>query len=148
MNNRPVASRLETNLKMISELFPNDKTVKIRRFSLPEKKGTGCGLVYIDGMANDLIINQNIIGPILKSRGSAPEKGDALLRYISEQVLFDDDIGWRHCWIPCSAETPFCLWTGAPEGFVLPQKTGLCVLLKSQTGKRSFRDLTRVLRSL
>lgn len=127
MNNRPVASRLETNLKMISELFPNDKTLKIRRFSLPEKKGTGCGLVYIDGMANDLIINQNIIGPILKSRGSAPEKGDELLRYISEQVLFDDDIVIEHR-MEALLDTMLC---GDAILFVDGCTGGLCLAAKN-----------------
>ena len=94
-NNLPVSSSLETNLKYISDLFKGDKTVKIRRFSSPSVPGLRAGVIFIDGLSNDIIINQNIIAPLVCFSGaSSLPSGEGLIKAVSEYILFGDDISF------------------------------------------------------
>ena len=94
-NNLPVSSSLETNLKYISDLFKGDKTVKIRRFSSPSVPGLRAGVIFIDGLSNDIIINQNIIAPLVCFSGaSSLPPGEGLIKAVSEYILFGDDISF------------------------------------------------------
>ncbi len=91
----PVSSSLEDNLKYISDTFNGDKTVKIRRFSSPAVPELKAGVVFIDGLSNDLIINQNIIAPLVRFSGTldiAPD--ESVIKAVSENILFGDDISF------------------------------------------------------
>ena len=93
--NIPVSSSLEANLKRISDIFNGDKTIKIRRFSSPAVPDLRAGVVFVDGLSNDLIINQNIIAPLVRFSGelhAAP--GESLIKAVSENILFGDDISF------------------------------------------------------
>ncbi len=89
----PVSTSLETNLKYISDTFNGDKTIKIRRFSSPSNPSLRAGVIFVDGLSNDLIINQNIIAPLVKCSIISPVITDEnILNIISENILFGDDI--------------------------------------------------------
>lgn len=90
-----VSPSLEKNLKLVSDTFSGDKTIKIRRFSSPAVPALKAGVVFIDGLSNDLIINQNIIAPLVRFGGGlAPAPGESLIRAVSESILFGDDISF------------------------------------------------------
>jgi spore germination protein KA len=93
--NNSVSTSLETNLTYISDTFGSDKTVKIRRFSPQGSQTLKAGLVFIDGLASDLIINQNIIAPVVCFRGDdIPASGSELIKTVTENILFCDDIAY------------------------------------------------------
>lgn len=92
-NLNKISFSLEKNLSFIANTFGNDKTIKIRRFSSVKNRSLKAGAVFIDGLANDLIINQNIIAPLIRfSQGSSFFDEKDLIKSIGENVIFGDDI--------------------------------------------------------
>ena len=63
-SNIKLANSLNENINMIKNIFINDSTVVYRELSVGKSSSIKCMLIYIDGMANSQIINENIIKPI------------------------------------------------------------------------------------
>ncbi|MBU3146650.1 spore germination protein [Clostridium sp. CF012] len=66
-SNIKLVSSLDENINIIKNIFTNDTTVVYRSLSVGKPNVTTCMLIYIDGMANTQLINENIIKPILLS---------------------------------------------------------------------------------
>ncbi|MBW9157409.1 spore germination protein [Clostridium tagluense] len=66
-SNIKLITSLDENIKIIKNIFTNDTTVVYRALSIGRPNITKCMLIYIDGMANTQLINENIIKPILLS---------------------------------------------------------------------------------
>ena len=66
-SNIKLVNSLDENIKIIKNIFINDKTIVYRELSVGKPASTKCMLIYIDGMANTQLINENIIKPILLS---------------------------------------------------------------------------------
>jgi len=66
-SNINLVTSLDDNIKMIKNIFINDATLVYRSLTVGKSTSIKCMLVYIDGMANSQIINENIIKPILLS---------------------------------------------------------------------------------
>ncbi|MBU3127815.1 spore germination protein [Clostridium tagluense] len=66
-SNIKLVTSLDENIKIIKNIFTNDTTVVYRALSVGRPNITKCMLIYIDGMANTQLINENIIKPILLS---------------------------------------------------------------------------------
>lgn len=66
-SNIKLASSLKENIDIIKKIFINDITIVYRELYIGKAANTKCMLIYIDGMANSQIINENIIKPILLS---------------------------------------------------------------------------------
>ncbi|MGH4123381.1 MAG: spore germination protein [Clostridium sp.] len=66
-SNIKLVTSLDENINIIKNIFTNDTTVVYRVLSVGRPNITKCMLIYIDGMANTQLINDNIIKPILLS---------------------------------------------------------------------------------
>ncbi|GCD10819.1 spore germination protein [Clostridium tagluense] len=66
-SNIKLVTSLDENINIIKNIFTNDITVVYRLLSVGRPNITKCMLIYIDGMANTQLINENIIKPILLS---------------------------------------------------------------------------------
>ena len=66
-SNIKLVSSLNENINIIKNIFINDVTIIYRELSLGKPVVIKCMLIYIDGMANSRIINEDIIKPLLSS---------------------------------------------------------------------------------
>ncbi len=72
-NNKPVVTAknwklsksLEENIKMFQEIFNKDDVIEYREFEGKDSLIIKCCLIFVDGMVNKEIINENIIYPIV-----------------------------------------------------------------------------------
>lgn len=94
--NHFVKTSLETNLKYFSDTFKGDKTIKIRRISSRSESPIKAGIIFVDGLVNDLIINQNIIAPIITYTGDAEHDSDSLFSTVTDNIIFGDDISFTN----------------------------------------------------
>ena len=58
---------LEKNITIFKELFKNDDTLIVRCFENQNNNNIKCSILFIDGMVNSTIVNENIIKPIVLS---------------------------------------------------------------------------------
>lgn len=88
-----ISLSLEKNLSFIHETFGEDKTIKIRRFSPAGNPLLKAGAVFVDGLSNDIIINQNIIAPLIRFKpNESLQSGSDFIKNIGENILFGDDL--------------------------------------------------------
>ena len=58
---------IEKNITLFKELFKNDDTLIVRCFENQNDNNIKCSILFIDGMVNSTIVNENIIKPIVLS---------------------------------------------------------------------------------
>ena len=66
-HNTELVKSLDNNISFFTNIFKNDQTLIIREFQNKHLKAAQCCIIYIDGMVNTEIINENIIQPILRN---------------------------------------------------------------------------------
>jgi spore germination protein KA len=81
LESQRLTKTLEENIKLFNNIFLNDETLVVRKFQNKYLKSAKCCIIYIDGMVNTEILNENIIKPIL---------GNNLKEEISEKSLLDE----------------------------------------------------------
>lgn len=81
---------LEDNIAQFHNIFGQDTTIKFRKFENQKNPKVKCCLLFVDGMINNILINEHIIEPILLNP-QISEKSN-LLDTLSEKVLFTNDI--------------------------------------------------------
>jgi len=64
-SNIKLVNSLDENIKMIKNIFINDKTIVYRELSFGKPNSSKCMVIYINGMADKEVISDNIIKPIL-----------------------------------------------------------------------------------
>lgn len=89
-SNIKLVSSLNENINIIKNIFINDTTIVYRELSIGKPVSTKCMLIYIDGMANSQIINENIIKPILLSDISYVNNSK-IMDILMEKVLLTGD---------------------------------------------------------
>jgi len=89
-SNIKLVSSLNENINIIKNIFINDTTIIYRELSVGKLAGTMCMLIYIDGMANSQIINENIIKPILLSEISYVNHSE-IMDILMQKVLLTGD---------------------------------------------------------
>lgn len=62
-----LTNSLETNIKLVKGIFNNDDTLIVRRFDNQQNNDIKCCILFIEGMINNEIINENIIKPFVLS---------------------------------------------------------------------------------
>lgn len=108
-----ISDSLDENIFFFKELANCDKTIKIRKFESSGPPRIRAAVIYIDGLVNELILNQNVIGPILKYRephvtesscsskdptdrsdssADSNNKSDSPFNRVFYQILFGGDI--------------------------------------------------------
>ena len=89
-SNIKLVNSLDENAKIIKNIFTNDKTIVYRELSVGKPTGTKCMLIFINGMANTQIINENIIKPILLSDISHINNSE-IMNVLMQKVLLTGD---------------------------------------------------------
>lgn len=85
-SNIKLVSSLNDNINIIKDIFTDDKTIVYRALSVGIPTKTKCMLIYIDGMADTELINENIIKPILLSNKSFNDNSE-IMDVLMEEVL-------------------------------------------------------------
>ncbi|SDM53383.1 spore germination protein [Acetanaerobacterium elongatum] len=87
-----LSKTLEKNIALFKSIFENDETLVIREFQNKNLKAARCCILYIDGMVNSEIINQNIILPVLRNDLSVNIESDNLLNELMCKVIVSNDV--------------------------------------------------------
>lgn len=87
---KSLSTSLDENIALIKDIFQQDTTIKLRTFENQQNSKIRCCIVFVDGMINNVLINEHIIEPIMLNKSL--EKTDRLMTDLTEKVLFTNDI--------------------------------------------------------
>jgi spore germination protein KA len=85
-----LSKSLDTNIETIKKIFNNDDTLIIRSFQSQHGDSPKCCILFINGMVNDEIINENIILPIVTSL--TPPTKSSFIEYLQNQVIVSNNV--------------------------------------------------------
>jgi len=93
-SNKSLVKSMEDNISLIKNIFKNDETLIVRRFHNKRLADAKCCVIYLDGMVNSKILNENIIQPILRNDLTEDISWDELLYkvIVSNNVQMENDI--------------------------------------------------------
>ena len=92
---KAITGSLEDNTAIFKKLFKDDDTFIVRRFQSHKNTGIRCCILFLDGMADIAVINDNIIKPVISSAIGSSEKN--ALDDIMYQVLDCNSIEKSGC---------------------------------------------------
>jgi spore germination protein KA len=92
LEKKTLSKFLEDNISMFENIFKNDETLIIREFENKQLKAAKCCIIYIDGMVNTEIVNENIIQPVLRSDLSEDIESDNLLVELKKKVIVSNNV--------------------------------------------------------
>lgn len=92
--NKPkiITKSLNENISIFRNLFKNDETLIIREFQNKGLKAAKCCIIYIDGMVNTEVVNENIIQPVLRNNLTEDIEERNLLEELKTKVIVSNDI--------------------------------------------------------
>lgn len=85
-----LTTSLDENITMLKKLFQPDTTIKMRMVQNPNQKKLRCCILFVDGLVNNVLVNEHIIEPLVQTDVSV--KHEDLLEVICTQVLYTNDI--------------------------------------------------------
>lgn len=80
------------NITLFKNIFKNDDTLIIREFQNMAVESVKCCIIFIDGMVNTEIINENIIMPVLCSDLSEKLESDNLLEELKNKIITSNNV--------------------------------------------------------
>lgn len=83
---------LDDNVALFKNIFKNDQTLIIRDFQNKRFRAAQCCIIYLDGMANTEIINENIIQPVIRNDLSEDIESDNLLEELKKKVIVANQV--------------------------------------------------------
>ena len=83
---------LDENINLFKKVFSDDQTIIFRQFQNKYLNAAKCCIVYVEGMVNSEVINENIIQPMLRNDLTENISGQDLLDEIRTKVLFANEI--------------------------------------------------------
>jgi len=83
---------LDDNILLFKNIFKNDETLIVREFQNKHLKAAKCCIIYIDGMVNTEIVNENIIEPILHNDLSIDIESCDLLGELKKKVIVSNNV--------------------------------------------------------
>lgn len=92
IENKKLDKLLSNNISLFKNIFKDDETLIIREFQNRWLKSAQCCIIYIDGMIDRKIINENIIEPVLSSDLSQDIKNDDLLEELRKKVIDSNNV--------------------------------------------------------
>lgn len=84
-----LSDKLEDNIELFKKLFADDDTFIMRKIENRNDPDIRCCLMFLDGMVNVSVINENIIRPI--NTYESKKEGD-LFKALSDQVVQSNSI--------------------------------------------------------
>jgi spore germination protein KA len=85
-----LGSSLEKNVQIIKNIFNNDDTLVFRRLLNQQNHHIRCCIIFIDGMVNNEIINENVVQPIVTNLFLDNNRNT--LDTLQYQVLVSNDV--------------------------------------------------------
>lgn len=76
---------LDSNISLFKNIFKNDETLIIREFENKRLKAAQCCIIYIDGMVNTEIVNENVVQPVLRNDLSEDIESNNLLEELKKK---------------------------------------------------------------
>lgn len=92
MGNKSLNRSLYNNIALFRNIFKNDDTLVIRDFQNKKLKAAQCCIVYLDGMVNAEIVNENIIEPVLSEDLAENIEINNLLQELKRKVIVSNKI--------------------------------------------------------
>ncbi|MGM0472011.1 MAG: spore germination protein [Bacillota bacterium] len=87
-----LTTNLTDNLAIFKEIFANDDTITYRHFETAgSKKVAGC-LIFVDGMVDKEIINDNILLPLMNKEFNLKSGSDTKAKQLIDQIVTSDTI--------------------------------------------------------
>ena len=81
---------LDDNVSQFKDVFTNDDTLIVRYFQNQHNTSVKCCIMFIDGMVNVDIINENLIKPIVKN--TMLDKSGNILDILKNQVIISSQV--------------------------------------------------------
>jgi len=92
LENSGLNKSLADNISLFKTIFKNDETLTIREFQNKWLKNAQCCIIYLDGMVNTEVVNENIIQPVLCSDLSKDIESDNLLEELMKKVIVSNNV--------------------------------------------------------
>lgn len=89
---KELVKSLDSNISLFKDVFKNDETLIVREIQNKWLKAAKCCVIYIDGMVNAEIINENIIEPILHNDLTRGIDRDDLLVELKKKVIVSNNV--------------------------------------------------------
>lgn len=90
--NKGLNKSINANIGLFKNIFNNDETLIIREFQNKWLKAARCCIIYLDGMVNTEIINENIIQPVLRNDLSEDIDTGNLLEELMKKVIVSNNV--------------------------------------------------------
>ncbi|HEX3029590.1 MAG TPA: spore germination protein, partial [Clostridia bacterium] len=81
---------LEDNIALLGDIFKNDETLIFRRFENPYSSNLSCCIVFMEGMVNIEIVNENIIQPIITYK--LQNSDNCSLTFLQHKLIISSNI--------------------------------------------------------
>jgi len=90
--NRVLDKSLSGNISIFKNIFKDDETLIIREFENKGLEASKCCIIYLDGMVNNEVVNENIIQPVICSDLSKDIESDNLLEELKNKVIVSNNV--------------------------------------------------------
>ena len=91
-NKKQLSKSLEENISIFKEIFDNDNTIIFRNLETQKPDSINCSLIFVDGMIDKEIVNENILLPIMNNTISKDIDNSNLLDFLIKKIIISDDI--------------------------------------------------------
>lgn len=81
-----LGTSLDANVQLFKQIFTNDETLTIRFFENQQEPLIKCCVLFIDGMIDEKIVDENIIQPIMQN--TELSSSDDIISRLDAQVVF------------------------------------------------------------
>ena len=85
LENYNLYSSIDKNIELMKTIFKNDDTIKFRTFENQNNPKIQCSIIFIDGMVDNRIINENIIKPIVTN--SMDSLNEININFFKDQTI-------------------------------------------------------------
>lgn len=87
-----LSKALDKNISLFKNILTDDDMVVFRAFEIKKVKNIKCCLVYIDGMVNNEIINENVILPVMNGEYKEIFTRSIILDYLKDSIINVNEI--------------------------------------------------------
>ena len=89
---KKLTTSLEENISLFKNIFKDDQTLITREFQNKSVKEAKCCIVYIGGMINTEVVNENIIQPVMRNNLSEDIDVNNLLEALMKKVIVSNNV--------------------------------------------------------
>lgn len=92
LQSRKLTTSLEENIALFKSIFKDDQTLITREFQNKTVKEAKCCIIYISGMINTEVVNENIIQPVLCNNLEEDIDVNNLLDALMKKVIVSNEV--------------------------------------------------------